>query len=257
MNQSILTGSTGLYAQQRRLDTIANNVANINTYGFKSSRTDFKDALYATLLRPVQPQDDLNLQSGHGVLLAEQARQFTQGATFNTGMNTDFMIDGKGFFVTESAGSQRMYTRDGNFAVSVGDDGLLTLTTQGGDFVLDENGRHITLPRDANVSDLRMGMDGSMSIGSEQPFAKLGVVSFPDPNKLNAAGSNSFTAGEGAGDPAQVQGSKIIQGALEGSNVDLGLEMTRMIRAQRALSLASRAVTAADQMEGQANTIRG
>ncbi len=256
MNQAIYTGNTGLLSQQRRIEIIANNVANVNTYGYKASRLDFKDALYATLLRPIQPQDDLNLRRGHGGIPSETPRQFTQGATFITTQPTDLLISGEGYLTVESNTGEPVFTRNGALAVSADAEGRLSLVTQGGQFVLDENGQHIQFPEGSSVENLVVNTDGSMQIGLEAPFAKLTLVNFANPNALSAAGNTAFAETEASGAPTPIETSTIRQFALEGSTVDLGLEMTRMIRTQRALQLAARAVTAADNMEMQANTLR-
>ncbi len=256
MNQSIYSGGTGLMSQQRRIEVIANNIANVNSYGYKSMRMDFKDTLYATLLRPVQPQDDINLRLGHGGIPTETPRPFTQGATFTSTSPIDLLISGEGFFTVESNTGEPLYTRNGSFATTTDEEGRLSLLSQSGMFILDENGQRIQFPEGASIEDLVVNPDGSMQIGEEPPFAKITLVAFANPNSLDAAGYTAFTESEGSGVPTPVETSEIVQYAVEGSTVDLGLEMTRLIRTQRALSLAARAVTAADNMEGQANTLR-
>ncbi len=256
MNQSIYSGGTGLMSQQRRIEIIANNIANVNTYGYKSVRMDFKDTLYSTLLRPVQPQDDLNLRLGHGGIPAETPRPFIQGATFNSTSPVDLMISGEGFFTVESNTGEPLYTRNGAFATTTDENGRLSLLSQSGLFVLDENGQRIQFPENASLGELIVNPDGSMQIGTEPPFAKITLVSFANPNSLDASGNTAFSETEGSGAPTPIATSEIVQYAVEGSTVDLGVEMTRLIRTQRALSLAARAVTAADNMEGQANTLR-
>lgn len=257
MNQAIYSGATGLMSQQRRIEGIANNVANVNTYGYKSRRMDFKDALYSNMLRAIQPQDDLNHRLGHGGIPTETPQPFVQGATFTSSQSTDIMINGEGFLTVENNTGEPIYTRNGSLATTTDEQGRLSLVTQAGLFVLDGNGQRIQLPEGSKVEDLVINPDGNMRIGTGEPFAKLTLVTFANPNSLNDAGNTAYHETVGSGAATPIETTSIIQFAVEGSTVDLAMEMTRLIRTQRALSLAARAVTAADTMEQQANSIRG
>lgn len=255
MNQAILTAKSGVLAQQTRLDVIGNNVANVNTTGYKSSRVDFKDALYQTLLRPVQPQDDLNLERGHGVLVSATGRDMSNGTLQQTNNMLDFKIEGNGFFTVQDPQGEQRYTRNGAFTVSIEEDGNY-LVNGNGWYVLDTNSERIQIP--ALNGQLYSDQNGNLFIDEQAPFAQLGRVRFDNPNGLEAAGDSTFTVTEASGEPVTlVEGeTTVIQGALEASNVDLANEMTRLIRTQRALQLSSRAISTADQMMGIANNIR-
>ncbi len=246
MLQALFTSATGLAAQQQRLDTIANNLANVNTNGFKSVRTDFKDALYNEMLRPV-PDDTVDLQRGVGALLSANVKDYHKGAIQNTGVNTDFYIDGEAFFQVYTKNGEIAYTRAGDFSVSR-EPAANYLVTKTGDYVLDENGNKISLSGD--LETLSCASDGSLSMGQNSPiFAKLGVYDFPNLDGLTSLGGNYYMPTAVSGGARRTAGYEIRQGALEMSNVNMGQEMTRLIRAQRAFSLASRAVTTADNME--------
>ncbi len=270
MNQSILTAKTGVRAQQQRLDVIGNNLANINTNGYKTVRADFQDALYQTLRRPVQPQDQLNLELGHGTLLGATTRDFRPGSMQATGNPLDVMLTGEGFFTVMSPNGETQYTRNGTFTLSNEADGLYLVNGQGW-YVLDDSGARIRIDftmvdedasgnpitRDANLSDLTIGQDGSLAFGRNAPFAKLGLRTFDNLGGLEAVGNSMFVPTEGSGEPRSLdEGVLVKQGYLEMSNTDLATEMTRMIRTQRAMQLSSRALTTADQMMGVANNIR-
>lgn len=252
MMQSIYTARLGIAAQQRRVDTIANNLANINTYGFRSSRVDFKDALYSAMVNPEGTQN-VNLQQGTGVLVAGMSHSFTEGTAVMTGLTLDFCLEGDGFFTVQNAAGELQYTRSGYFAVSREDGGNYLVTAQGY-YVLDTNGNKIKLPE--NSKDLTVNTKGELSIGKGAPFAAFNIAAFANNEGLMETGSNYFVPTAASGAAQKAQDVTVKQGCLEGSNVDMTLEMTRLVRAQRALSLAGRALTTADQMDEQANNLR-
>lgn len=254
MIQSIYTARSGLIAQQQRMDVIANNIANLSTVGYKSVRADFKDALYQSMVRPVQPQDGLNLQRGHGALLGATVRDFVQGTPQQTGGPLDMMLNGDGFFAVQDLDGETVYTRDGTFALSMEEGGSF-LVTGDGRYVLDKSGQPIDLKTTA-ASDLSVMADGSLwDTSSGLQVGQLGIYTFLNRQGLEAISGNRFKATDGSGEPIEST-AEARQGFIESSNVDLASEMVRMIRAQRAFSLASRALTTADQMDSEANQIR-
>ncbi len=255
MNQSVLSAKNGILAQQRRLDSIASNISNVNTYGFKGSRVDFRDIIYQTMARPVQPQLGANQERGHGVVSAMNHYNLNQGAVETTGQPLDFLISGPGYFAVQDQNGDIRYTREGAFRVSVEGDGNYLMTSSGM-YVLDENGQRINLPNGSLSVNVRP--DGTITTGEEDTFvARFGVYTFPDLDALEEAGENTMIPSITSGGPIAVPaGTRVIQGSLEMSNVDLGTEMTRMIRTQRALQAASRAITTADGMDGTANGMR-
>jgi flagellar basal-body rod protein FlgG len=270
MSQSLFSAKTGIRAQQQRLDIIGNNLSNANTNGYKSVRADFKDALYQTLRRPVQPQDELNLELGHGTLLGATMRDFNVGSMQNTGSPLDAMITGDGFFIVQSPQGDTQYTRNGTFLLSNEADGMY-LVDGNGWYVLGDNGERIrlettltetdeegnTTTRQANLSELVIDTEGNLYFGENEPFARLGARTFDNLQGLEATGSSNFIATVESGEARALDdGVQIKQGYLEMSGTDLASEMTRMIRTQRAMQLSSRALTTADQMMGIANTIR-
>lgn len=260
MNQSVLSGKNALIAQQHRLDNIANNIANVNTYGYKAIRTDFRDMIYKTTMRPVQPQDDVNKQRGHGIIAATSTTMLFQGSVMGTDQPLDFCIEGDGYFAVEDPQSgETLYTRDGMFLLSVEGDGAY-MVTGSGMYVLDTNGNRIRIPGGGNQS-LQVKEDGTISVGTEgnmQEIGRFGLYTFPNRQGLLLQGKNTYSVSENSGQPMAAPAStKLHQGALENSNVDLAQEMTYMIRAQRAFQAASRAITTADTMDSTANTMRG
>ncbi|MGI6152244.1 MAG: flagellar hook-basal body protein [Christensenellaceae bacterium] len=249
MMQGGYTAALGIRSQQTRLDTIANNLANINTNGFKASRVDFKDALYETMQRVVQPQDTLNMQRGHGVLVSGINRVFTQGQIYETGVETDLYIQGDGFFAVQSHDGQTYYTRDGNFQKSLEGANTYLVTSQGY-YVLDTNGQRVTVDNEAGFN---VSSNGQIARDDGTVYGTLRIVQFPNERGLEAHSENLFRVTENSGEPTQIgEETKIIQGAYEGSNVELAQEMARMVRASRAYQLSARALSVADSMDDTA-----
>jgi len=253
MSNTMRTAAAGLLAQQQRIDTIASNIANINTTGYKSQRIDFGDALYTAMQNPAQPADGQtgNLQLGHGVTSQSVIRDDRSGPLEVTGQPLDLALDGPGFFQVEAANGSVAYTRDGSFH-QLAIDGQYILVTAGGQFVLDAAGQRISASQP--LDHLAITPDGQM-VQSGTPIARLGIVQFADPSSLDPLGGNLYGASATSGDPAATT-TTIRQGMLEGSNVSLADEMTRLMQAQRAYSLMSRALTTADQMRATENDIR-
>lgn len=252
MMQSMYSAKLGIQAQQQRVDTIANNIANISTHGFKSKRVDFKDALYTEMQNPASPQSNLNLMQGNGVLVSAMSRDYTQGCSEQTGEPLDMFIDGDGFFALDGNGDTLQYTRNGCFKVSNETDGQYLVTARGY-YVMDTQLNKIKLPE--NIQDLSVRESGELSIGDNPSFATLNIVAFSNKDGLSSVGDNCYIETVASGGMEKSEAS-IKQGYLEASNVDLSLEMTRLIRAQRAFSLAGKAIIVSDEMESTTNNIR-
>jgi flagellar basal-body rod protein FlgG len=249
MMQSLSTAATGLAAQQQKMDIIANNIANLNTTAYKSVKAGFEDAYYTAMENPDPDAREANLQRGTGVRLSSTAVSFSQGAAQSTGNARDLAIRGDAFFRLQDGNGAYVYTRDGSFTASVEEDGAY-LVNADGYYVLDENNERILLP-DGGES-FTVQADGSI----EGSGAKLGVYSFANAGGLALRGRSLFFPTAASGDAVPAEDYTVRQGELEGSNVDLGSELSELIQAQRAFSLASRALQTADNMEGLANNIR-
>ena len=256
MFEAMLSAASGLLGQQRRIDTIADNLANVNTAAFKASRLNFRDMLYVDGRYPYR-QAAQNQQKGHGVFTASISRNFATGSLSSSGRGLDFAIEGAGFFTVLDANGNINYTRQGNFYLSnVG--GQMYLVNARGHFVLDDNGAPVILPPEAD--SLSISAEGEIGYSGPEGFSagggRIGIFDFINPDGLSARGSNYYEPTVASGAPQAAAGFRIHQGMLEMSNVELAQEMTRMIRTQRAFSLASRALTTADDMEGIANNMR-
>ncbi|HHU22246.1 MAG TPA: flagellar hook-basal body protein [Clostridiales bacterium] len=250
--QAIYTAATGLKAQQNRLDTIAANISNVNTVGYKSTRVDFKDALYNLMENPAGDSMASNLLKGSGVLMNATTTDFSEGRLETTNSILDFAIIGEGFFTLENTQGEILYTRNGSFSLSAEEDASYLVSSQGY-YVLDRDGNRIALPKDLTGLNIA---NGTMLRNEDGELAALGIVTFPNNDGLLAAGETCYRPSETAGEPTPLEDARIEQGKIESSNVDLAQELTLLIRSQRAYSLASRALKTADDMDGLANNIR-
>ena len=253
MNQALWVAKTGLDAQQTRLAVISNNLANVSTNGFKQSRAVFEDLLYQNV-RQVGGQTSQDTRLPTGLLLGTGTRVVateklhTQGSVQNTENALDLAIDGKGYFPILLPDGTEAYTRDGSFKVS--DQGQL-VTASG--YTLQPG---ITIP--ADVQAITIGQDGVVSIslpGQAGPVAvgNIQITNFINPAGLQPIGENMFveSAASGAaqaGTPGLTGLGSLIQGALEGSNVNIVEEMVGMIETQRAYEMNSRLISTADGM---------
>lgn len=259
MIQSFYSAANGLHSQQLNIDVISDNVANVNTTGYKQSRLDFKDALYTRMRNPVDNADYMNLKLGTGVIPMQANRIFQQGVVQTTDRPLDFMLEGRGFFTVQDYDDEGnevpRYTRDGAFYLT----SESMLVDSAGRYILNADGETITVEGDP--SKMEVSPEGFLSFTDENgdiidTEIQLGIVDFINPNGLVVTGDNLFAQSDNSGEPEQMETLKVVSGALEGSNVDLALETTRLIRAQRAYQFAARALSVADQMAGLANTIR-
>ncbi len=248
--QALHAAKLGLMAQQNRVNVIAGNIANVNTAGYKGQRMDFKDALYTRILNPADLEQE-GMMQGTGVLIGNTNRDLRQGAVMNTGISLDLYIDGDGYFTLSNANGTVMYTRSGAFGVSVENDGQYLVNGKG-NYVLDDQLNRIRLPEGAE--DIEVASDGSLSAGGAA-FARLNIVTFANRNGLSSVGDTCFMETVVSGAPV-LSGASVVQGALEGSNVDLAVELTQLIRAQKAFAIAGKAVTTWDQMEATTNNLR-
>jgi len=256
MFEAKMIAATGLQNQQRRLDTIANNVSNVNTTAYKSVRLDFKDALYTAGIVPGLPRSpEGNQQKGHGVLIAGTAKDFRGGNLQMTERPLDVAIEGEGFFELRDINGNLLYTRNGAFNLSAEEDGAY-LVNGDGLYVMDTNGERIRLPEFAET--IGIGLDGTLSFmqDGEQSEIRIAVYTFRNLMGLTAVGGSNYAESAASGEKTPAEDIVLRQGTIEGSNVNLAEEMTRMIRTQRAFQLASRALSTADEMDGIANNMR-
>ncbi len=261
MIRSLRTSALGMAAQQLTLDVIANNLANVNTTGFKRSSVEFQDILYETIVSGAGEggqgfQKPSEIQVGHGNRAVSTFRTFAQGAIAETGNPLDLAIDGDGFFQVQKPDGGFGYTRDGAFRLNA--DGFIVTTTGL------RLGSELSLPSDTD--SINIGQDGIVSVllsGDSAPeeIGRLELVRFVNPAGLEAIGGNLYVETVASGAPTvgfagEESFGRVIQGFLEKSNVDVVQEMINMIVAQRAYEINSKAVKTADEMLAVANNLR-
>ena len=270
MVRSLWTAATGMIAQQTNVDTIANNLSNVNTTGYKTQVNEFKSLLYQNIQTETTSANGetkpSSAQVGLGVRNASISSVFSQGSLISSESETDFAIDGKGFFAVRGADGNTYYTRNGNFGFSLAANGSMLCNSDGLP-VLDSAGRAIVLDNNYVVSQITVSSDGTLCYPDEQNNAqslgiKIGVYQFNNPNGLEKLSDSLYqqTAASGAAineeTSTTVEKSSVIQFYLEGSNVQVADEMVNLIVAQRAYELNSKAITASDEMLQQANNLR-
>ncbi len=261
MLKSLFTSATGMAAQQVVVDNTANNLANVNTTGFKKSQVSFQDLIYVTQ-RPTGAetaaglQEQNGLQIGSGVRIGGNMKLFSEGVLENTNKPLDLAIEGEGFFRVQLPNGTFRYTRDGSFRMNA--NGQI-VTSDG--FLLDPP---ITVP--ANTLSISIATDGTVSvITADAPttstvIGNLVLVRFPNPAGLSSEGRNLYaeTASSGApveATPGQDGVGTIRQGFLERSNVDVVQELINLILAQRAYEFNSKAIRVADDMLASSNEL--
>lgn len=268
--RSLWTAASGMISQQTNVDTISNNLANINTTGYKKENAEFKTLLYQT----IQEQSTDNngdakpygIQVGLGVRNSAIKSQYTQGTLNETGNDFDFAIQGKGFFMYQTEDGNTAYTRNGSFQLANGVNGL-TLANSDGNPILDTNNEPIVLEATYNASDITINEEGQICYPNEDGVAtsigiQIGIAQFNNPNGLLKSSNSLLKATDASGEArleavdATLTKSKIYQGYLESSNVQAVDEMVNLIVAQRAYEMNSKIITASDEMMQQANNLR-
>lgn len=253
MNQALWVAKTGLDAQQTRMAVVSNNLANVNTTGFKQGRAVFEDLLYQNVRQPGgQSSQDTQLPSGMtlgtGVRVVATEKLFTQGSVLQTGNAMDVAINGRGFFQVLKPDGELAYTRDGTFQINSQGE----LVTSSGYIVqpgiaIPDAAQSITIGTDGVISVKLAGQATPTQVGT------LEIADFINPVGLQAIGENLYieTASSGSpqpGTPGLNGLGTIAQGALEGSNVNVVSELVNMIETQRAYEMNSKAISTSDQM---------
>lgn len=251
MNLSLYSAATGMEAQQLNLNTIANNLANVNTPGFKRSKIEFQDLLYQSPRASGSDSGGGNLvptgvEVGNGSRVAATSKVFTQGQLTNTGEKLDVAIEGDGFFEVQRPDGTRAYTRDGSFKLNaqgqvVTVDGLPVLSG--------------FQPIPAGATSVNIAQDGSVTVqsGTGTTTFNLTLTRFANPSGLRSLGGNLYeeTAASGTpenGKPGEQGFGNTVQGYIENSNVNIVEEMVNLIVAQRAYEINSKSVQTSDEM---------
>jgi flagellar basal-body rod protein FlgG len=261
MIRALYTAATGMNAQQTNIDVLANNLANVNTTGFKKGRADFQDLMYQYVVEPGSPTSQATttpsgIQIGLGVKTAAVKKVFTQGDLTSTNNQLDVAIEGDGFFQVLRPDGTLAYTRAGAFQIN-----------EAGQLVTSEGFQiapGITVPPDAGK--IAIALDGIVSVTQPNTPAptqvgQIAAVRFPNNAGLRAVGMNLYEETQASGTPltgifSQAGYGRLSQGFLESSNVSVVEQVVNMITAQRAYEASSKGVTTADDMLSQAINLK-
>lgn len=261
--RALWTAASGMKAQQLNIDTISNNLSNVNTTGYKKQRIEFKDLMYEKLRRTDYNEGEgkpVNLEVGHGVMPAATVRSFTQGSFEQTNNNLDLAINGQGFFVVRDTNDNLFYTKDGSLKLSI-EDGEARISTSDGYYVQSDIG---DVELGSDISDIFVSPDGVVSVqrtdtAEIEEVATLLVVKFPNPAGLESVGKNLLKETTASGESVesfQGDAGEVLQGFLETSNVQVVEEMIKLITAQRAYEVNSKSIQTSDDMLQMANNLR-
>lgn len=263
MIKAMYTSATGMKAQSLAVDVISNNLANVNTSGFKRSHVDFQDLLYGTLRQPgantaQDSQAPSGFQIGSGTRAISTTKVFTVGRVEPTFRVLDLAIEGDGFLKVQLPNGDTAYTRNGSLQI----DSDLRLTTSEG-YPIEPQ---ITFPQDTIRDTINIGEDGTISVTTSgapetsQQLTPLLLTRFVNPAGLSSLGGNLYGETSASGNPIEVNPGEegtgtLIQRSLEGSNVDVVTELVKLIVAQRAYEINSRSIRASDQMLQTTNAV--
>ncbi|MSN25026.1 MAG: flagellar basal-body rod protein FlgG [Geobacter sp.] len=261
MIRALWTAASGMQAQQKNIDVVAHNLANVNTTGFKRSRADFQDLIYQNLKSTGSPatnstQVPTGIQIGLGTRLAAVTKIFSSGDFTQTGNELDIAIEGDGFFQVQQPDGTTGYSRAGAFKR---DSQGRIVTPEGNpllpEIVIPSNATKINIGSDGTVSVQQAGQNSATTVGSIQ------LAAFSNPSGLSAQGKNIYLPSDASGTattgtPGQNGLGSVAQGLLEMSNVNVAEEMVNMIVGQRAYEINSKSVQAADEMLQTANNMR-
>ena len=262
MFRALSTAALGMSAQQRSVDNIANNLANVGTTGFKRTTIAFQDLFYENMVQSQQGNSNgqenyaPELQIGHGARAVATIRNFMQGSVTETGNALDLAISGSGFFQVELPDGNIAYTRDGNFNLSP--DGLIVNNSGlslAGQFEVPSDAIAVEISQDGTVRALLQDSSTKIELG------QIELARFTNDGGLSALGDNLFGESDSSGSPflgnPGTDGFGVVrQGYLEQSNVDVVTEMVRLIEAQRAYETNSKMVQTAEEMMSVTNSIK-
>jgi flagellar basal-body rod protein FlgG len=242
MLEGLYSAAAGVSAQQEQLDAISNDLANVNTTGYKPERVAFNDLLYNNVR-----VSGTETTAGAGANAAIIGRGSAEGGLQQTGNPLDVAIEGPGFIEVTTPGGEPALTRDGSLAV----DASRTLVTAAGDRLSPQ----IKLPEGVSAGEVSIARDGTVTAAGKT-LGRIKLVEVPSPAHLLSLGGNLFAPTAASGAPGAASEAKLHQGALEGSGVDMGAEMADLVSTQRAFQMDSSAIQLESQMMTIANELR-
>jgi flagellar basal-body rod protein FlgG len=262
--KAMWSAASGMKNLQLEIDTISNNLANVNTTGFKGQRVEFQDIMYERMSQPDQIDGEGNpvpIEIGHGVMTSATLRDFTIGMLQQTENEFDLAINGEHFFEIIDANGNIRYTKDGSFKIATTDAGATLVTSDGyfvqgtnGNIVLGDDVEEFSVDSLGNILVKHVGEDAYEDLG------QLNLVKFINPAGLEAEGKNLFSETDASGGPIvgleDGDDTEVWQGFIEGSNVQVVDEMINLITAQRAYEINSKSIQTADSMLEVANNLK-
>jgi flagellar basal-body rod protein FlgG len=268
--RALYTAASGMTSQQLNVDVIANNLANVNTTAFKKENLEFQTMLYQTLQSANIDENGagkpVGIQVGLGVKPVAISSNFSQGSMQTTDNALDFAIEGNGFFTVQGNNETQMFTRNGAIKISATEDGLMFVTSSGEPF-LDINDEPIVITSEYDISRINVNKDGSFSYTDTDGTSgnmdiQFKIVQFDNPQGLEKMSGTLYQTTSASGQPRletddeALKTSTVRQRSIEMSNVQVVEEMVKLISAQRAYDLSSKAITTSDQMLQQANSLK-
>ena len=245
MIRAFYSGWLGVKGQQTAMDSTANNIANVNTVGYKPKRVDFADTLYSNIIRN-RTQADQRLLAGSGVRPVQTPTTFRDGALMPTDRPLDLAIEGSGFFAVADGQGNVSYTRAGGMYIGYTDD-VPYLMSSGGRYVLGQDGNPIVIDAENDTQLAEQIGNGTINVG---------VFEFQNRDGLFPFAGTGFLETPLSGPATLVAEPVIHQGVLEGSGVDITGEFSNMMQIQRAFQLSARVITTADELEQTVNGLR-
>jgi len=271
MMRSLWTAASGMIAQQNNVDTIANNLSNVNTIGYKTETAEFKSLLYQEIATKTTSANGENkpvgAQVGLGVRNSSITSHYRQGGFKRTEEPFDFAINGDGFFAVRTLEGGLAYTRNGNFYLAVAPGGGYMLTNSEGLAIMDTDGEAIYFEEGLTSEQITIDTDGEVCLpdangNPQKTGVKLALYQFSNPSGLEKGTDGLLLESEASGvamneeEYPNLKKSLVKQGYLEMSNVQVADEMVNLIVAQRAYELNSKAITTSDEMMQTANNLK-
>ncbi|MDO4710773.1 MAG: flagellar hook-basal body protein [Peptostreptococcaceae bacterium] len=256
MNLSFYTGAVGAMSQQEKMDIISNNIANINTDGYRSKSSTFSGLIYSNM--NAAKGQDTRLKTGVGVKIEKTDISMDMGTFIQTDDPLSFAITGEGFFGIKMPNGEIAYTRDGGFILSRQSDGSFFLATKDGYPVLGKDNAPIVVEdhvKDGESSDNAAIKEATLKDAALEE--RVAVFQFDNYNDMESVGSNRMIPKAKNGSPRLANEVRVEKGMVESSNVEFAHEMSKMIETQRAFQFALRMVTTSDEVEGIINSLRG
>lgn len=262
--KAMWSAASGMKNLQLKIDTISNNLANVNTVGFKNQRIEFKDIMYERLTQSDKIEGEgrpVPIEIGHGVMASATVRNFGVGNLQKTESDLDLAINGNHFFKVIDTNGKERFTKDGTFKVAGTAEGGVLVTSDGyyvqgtdGNIVLGENVSEFKVDTRGNITIKRDGSDEIEELGT------IALVKFINPAGLESEGKNLYMETSASGIPTEgledVDKTEVWQGFLEGSNVQIVDEMINLITAERAYEVNSKSIQTADRMLEIANNLK-